>query len=58
MYCAECGRENPDVKVSRLAIVSLVLGILSVFTIAVTAMPAVILGTIRFCRKTHKIPHF
>ena len=38
--------EPPNVKASRLAIVSLVLGVLSVFTFAVAALPALILGLI------------
>jgi prepilin-type processing-associated H-X9-DG protein len=37
---------NPDVKTSWLAIVSLVLGILSLFTCGITAIPAIILGII------------
>jgi hypothetical protein len=55
MCCSKCGQENPDdgqtaegpsVKTSGLAIVSLVLGILSVFTFAITVIPSVVLGVI------------
>ena len=55
MYCPKCSNEHPDdgrtaegpsVKTSGLAIVSLVLGILSVFTFAITAIPAALLGII------------
>ncbi len=38
--------EHPIVKTSRLAIASLILGILSLFTCGITAIPAVILGII------------
>ncbi len=38
--------ERPIVKTSRLAIASLILGILSLFTCGITAIPAVILGII------------
>ena len=38
--------ERPDAKTSRLAIASLVLGVLSVFSFAVTAIPALVLGLI------------
>lgn len=37
---------SPDAKTSRLAITSLVLGILSIFTLFLTAIPAIILGII------------
>ena len=50
MNCAECGKENPNVKVSRLAIASLVLSILGVFTFDITAILAVILGMISLLR--------
>lgn len=50
MNCTECGKENPNIKVSRLAIVSLVLSIMGVFTFAITAIPAVILGMISLVR--------
>ncbi|MCK4822592.1 DUF4190 domain-containing protein, partial [bacterium] len=57
--CYSCSRvltatsvstENPNVKVSRLAIASLVLSILGVFTFAITAILAVILGMISLLR--------
>ncbi len=57
--CYSCSRtltetfvstENPNVKVSGLAIASLVLSILGVFTFAITAIPAVILGIISLLR--------
>lgn len=44
MCCTEWCKENPYIKVSRLAIASLVLGIVSVFTFAATTIPAVVLG--------------
>jgi len=37
---------SPDAKTSGLAITSLVLGILSIFTLFLTALPAIILGII------------
>jgi prepilin-type processing-associated H-X9-DG protein len=38
--------QNPNAKTSGLAITSLVLGILSIFTLFLTALPAIILGII------------
>ena len=50
MNWTECGKENPNVKVSGLAIASMLLSILGVFTFAITAIPAVILGMISLLR--------
>ncbi|MHC4559245.1 MAG: DUF4190 domain-containing protein, partial [Planctomycetota bacterium] len=50
MNCIECDKENLNVKVSGLAFASLVLSILGVFTFAITAIPAVILGMISLLR--------
>jgi hypothetical protein len=58
-FCRSCTSElkqvflapkNPDIRTSWLAILSLILGILSLFTCGITAIPAIVLGIISLIR--------